>query len=197
MKTNPRDYFKTKRDYYIFVLLYTVGTVRDELLNIASIVDSSKWYQYVKQQLFPIKSEDELRALDILTEIYQELVNSSKSVAENELVKFVLENKPKKRAKDSFIVLESGVDFSNKNMYLEEKVFIAFPANSRRLEKLKHYCVDRCNHLFYSLGYDESYKPFNFEDIKAETGYWPTLSNDKITACTMFLKENKLVEGVI
>lgn len=201
METNPKDYFKTERDYYVFVLLYTVDTVRDELLDLANIANYDNWHKAVKQNLFPIKTAEELKALEVLDEIHQELANKA-IVSNNELAelsKLTIEEKVKPsrlQNDDVFVILEAGIDFKKDNMYLEQTAFVAFPRNSSFLKKIRHYCLDFHNRLFYCLNCSEDYRPIRFEDIKAETGYKPVASTDKVTVGVKYLRENNLIKSI-
>jgi hypothetical protein len=191
------DYFKSIRDYYIFVLLYTAGSVRDELLNLANISDYEVWYKSVRRELFPIKSDDELKALDILTSIYEE-IDSKYDFLASKLAQLAIKNNPTEHKKDTFIILESGIDFSNNDMCLCDKVFLAFPSNSEKLQRLNHYCLDVVGKRFYCLkDWAEETKPFSFKDIESETGYTPAIGADRATAGIKYLQENKLIEGRI
>lgn len=185
-------YFKSVKDFLVFTLLYTEGKTRDTLLGLDEVSDIHTWYNETQEKLFPIENGLVLSALTNLSTLYDKL-----KVEANKLIETPDYIKPKKNKKDTFIILESGINFSNDNLYLCEKIYVAFPTNSNRLKTIRQYCVSKHDKRFYCIGPRcKEAKGFSFKDVENETGYIPAIGTDRASAGINYLKVNKLVEEI-
>lgn len=78
--SQPTQYFKSLKDQYVFALLHTDGQNRTTLLNITEeLYENSRladlWYQFIKTAILPASNNDELRALDILTRLFNTMMD--------------------------------------------------------------------------------------------------------------------------